>query len=58
MFETTGIWERSRKGIAVTTPDPKPLSWALVVATYQRAHILPRCLRLAEQRARVAEPEK
>ncbi len=38
--------------MAVTTPDPKPLSWALVVATYQRAHILPRCLRLAAEQTR------
>ncbi len=34
------------------TPAPKELSWALVVATYQRAHILPRCLRLAIQQTR------
>lgn len=30
----------------------KPLTWALVIATYQREHILPRCLRLAAQQTR------
>jgi glycosyltransferase involved in cell wall biosynthesis len=29
------------------------LTWALVIATYQRAHILPRCLRLAIQQTRL-----
>ena len=29
------------------------LTWALVIATYQRAHILPRCLRLAVQQTRL-----
>jgi GT2 family glycosyltransferase len=28
-------------------PDSDRLSWALVIATYRREHILPRCLRLA-----------
>jgi GT2 family glycosyltransferase len=36
----------------VTTPDLKPLSWALVVATYRRAHILPRCILLAVEQTR------
>jgi GT2 family glycosyltransferase len=32
--------------------DAKQLAWALVVATYRRAHILPRCLRLAAHQTR------
>src|SRR5262249_34568845 len=28
------------------------LTWALVIATYRREHILPRCLRLAAQQTR------
>lgn len=32
--------------------DPQALNWALVIATYNRRHILPRCLRLALQQTR------
>ena len=34
------------------TLDQTRLRWALVIATYRRAHILPRCLRLAVQQTR------
>lgn len=34
------------------SPEPHHLSWALVIATYRREHILPRCLRLAVQQTR------
>ena len=30
-----------------------PLTWSLVVATYKREHILPRCLRLAAQQTQI-----
>jgi GT2 family glycosyltransferase len=33
-------------------PDRDRLSWALVIATYRREHILPRCLRLAVAQTR------
>ncbi len=29
-----------------------PLTWALVIATYKRSHILPRCLKMAAQQTR------
>jgi glycosyltransferase involved in cell wall biosynthesis len=31
---------------------PQSLTWALVIATYQRKHILPRCLKLAAKQTR------
>ncbi len=33
--------------------NPQELTWALVIATYNRRHILPRCLRLALQQTRL-----
>ena len=31
----------------------KPLTWSLVIATYKREHILPRCLKLAAKQTRI-----